>query len=947
MENPWDSVRLLANGDLVTALRRDFVMGNVDRLPLQEIWRSPAYNAFRHQYQLGTDSVCRLCSRKLAYIPGAIGSVVRPQQGNTIELVEGWHWSEGEIVWSKRGSRCLLGSAHDAGQREGAVRCVEVEGLLPGGSAAAPNELSVWQKERKLGSFCNSFGTIRPFHMLVPFTDASGVVQLEFTTSDVYRPRESGSPDRRDLGFALRSLGSVIPPDHRLPRWRYLPLYVSLQLGRRLAPLFHHAKPALWRLPSWRPGMTIIIPECGTPGLLRHAIASAVAAAARLAEDTEIIVVVNGAALPLYDEHRCEFPMVSWLYSKKALGYCGAVATGLRCARFDWVYLLNSDMTLAEAALAEVARWRFPHVFAVSSQVFFADPGRRREETGWTDCSISEDGKVELFDAAPEDQSTVRGHLYAGGGNSLFRADVLRKFLSRSHCYGPAYWEDVEWGVRAWREGFEVLFCPASHVTHVHRATVSRLFSAQELERIWKRNQLLFSVRNGFSRLPSRRLVRSFRSTLDLITQRELVTLRQAVSLFLALVANARAPAPAADLSRTCRKYYLWPPARCASRPTALVVSPFAVYPKGHGGARRIASLIEQLSRSLDIILLSDEDTEYRLEHIVSACGPVSIHLTGGRPSPSVFALDRVGRIQSHSHDRLRVEMERLALVYNVMLIQIEHVELAGLAGSSKSRAPRVIDLHDVLLSDGPPTEEDRVEQDLIAHHDAVLTCSHEDARLLRHPRIAIVPNGFTRRPLRYRSSRGNRMILFAGPFRFKPNLLGIVAFLERVYPHLLAEVPGLELTILGGRASRYVAAQYPCFEQRGVTMIEQAVEIEPWLERCAVTINPVPETRGSCVKVIESIGFGRVCISTEVGARSFRELGAGSLITVPCVNDFRAPLQRLLLDEDSRIRLERPDDRILSGLTWESVGRGLLDTYQRWFWTDSAKAPYCGTNIE
>lgn len=344
-----------------------------------------------------------------------------------------------------------------------------------------------------------------------------------------------------------------------MPRWRYLPLYLSLELGRRLAPYGGLWGTAGGELSRWRPGISIIIAECGTPVLLRRALASTVTSAARLREVTEIIVVVNGAGADLYQEHRREFPAVRWLHSKKCLGYCGAIAKGLQRARFDWVYLLNSDMTLAESALAEVAEWRMPRVFAISSQVFFADPQRRREETGWTNYSMGADGAFELFDATPEDQSSVRGHLYAGGGNSLFRKDLLGKFLARSHCYGPAYWEDVEWGVRAWRDGFDVLFCPSSHVTHVHRATVSKLFSPAELERIWKRNQLLFALRNGFTPLPNRLLVRSLRGTLDLKTQRELVTLRQAASLFFMLVANARASRRGIDLSQTCRKSYSLP----------------------------------------------------------------------------------------------------------------------------------------------------------------------------------------------------------------------------------------------------------------------------------------------------------------------------------------------------------------------------------------------------
>jgi hypothetical protein len=242
-----------------------------------------------------------------------------------------------------------------------------------------------------------------------------------------------------------------------------------------------------------------------------------------------------------------------------------------------------------------------------------------------------------------------------------------------------------------------------------------------------------------------------------------------------------------------------------------------------------------------------------------------------------------------------------------------------------------VLDLHDVLLSEGARTPEDCSEEALIARHDAILTCSHEDAALIPHPRIAVACNGFTPRAAS-RPSRGSRMILFAGPFRYPPNLAGIRCFLEDVYPALVQQVPGVELVILGGPDSRAAAAGSACFHQPGVRLIDHSVDVEPWLEKSALTINPLPETRGSCLKVIESIGFGRVCVTTQAGARGYREVRSKSLLIVAKIEDFLEPVRRLLLDEDLRVRLERPEDGALEELTWSRIGTQLLRDYERWF---------------
>jgi len=118
-------------------------------------------------------------------------------------------------------------------------------------------------------------------------------------------------------------------------------------------------------------------------------------------------------------------------------------------------------MVLDPAALREVAKWRSPSVFAIASQIYFQDSTRRREETGLT-AIRDVGGLLEILDVAPDDDyrfaltsMPVAAVLCSGAG-------CLRSFIDRTKGYAPFYWEDVEWGVLAWRNGFEVLFCPQS-----------------------------------------------------------------------------------------------------------------------------------------------------------------------------------------------------------------------------------------------------------------------------------------------------------------------------------------------------------------------------------------------------------------------------------------------------------------------------------------------------
>jgi len=87
--------------------------------------------------------------------------------------------------------------------------------------------------------------------------------------------------------------------------------------------------------------------------------------------------------------------------------------------------------------------------------------------------------------------------LYAGGGSSLFHRGRLIKFMGTTDPYSPCYFEDAEWSVLAWKQGYEVRVCRDSHVYHRHRVTHQKLFGSEGIERIFERNACLFQLRNA------------------------------------------------------------------------------------------------------------------------------------------------------------------------------------------------------------------------------------------------------------------------------------------------------------------------------------------------------------------------------------------------------------------------------------------------------------------
>ncbi len=666
----------------------------------------------------------------------------------------------------------------------------------------------------------------------------------------------------------------------------------------------------------------MVIPERGTPDLLERALDHLGPALAGIAEPSEIIVIVNGAPPELYADLRARFPDVRWRFHKMPLGFNGALACGLAATRFGGVYLHNSDMALAADALTALLPWRASQVFAIASQIFFDDPGKRREETGWGDLRLQA-GRAQAFERTPDPDGLVRSGLYASGGSSLYDTALLRRFSADTQGYAPFYWEDTDWGLQAWRHGLEVLFHPRSVAWHRHRGTIARFYTAGEIDRIVARNATLFELRNFRETLPARRYAEGS----DWATLKELATRVSLAEIRRVRAARRRACFPDIDPERTTRRIYARPAAP-DGRPLVLVVSPFCILPPRHGGAWRTWRLCEALSQRWRFILLSDEELAYgpaSWDHI----GPFdSVHLVGGRPNSPA---DRIGRIRTHSHGKLQAELDYIAAVHKPELVQLEHIELSGLRPPPV--IPSIMVAHDVLISSDGHEQADRFERERLATFDAVIACSDEDAALLAPLPVSVVPNGAVIKRHCRRPSTGNHDLLFAGPFRYAPNLQGVRTFLASVFPELRRRFPALNLSILAGEGGRAIVAGDPLLDQPGVRVMDAVDDVHPWLDLCALTINPLTGTRGSSVKLIESLAAGRVCVSTRDGARGFLGTELPGLLVTEDIAGMLAPITRMLADEPARLALERPEIDALRSISWDSaalrqekVYRGLLE---------------------
>lgn len=708
------------------------------------------------------------------------------------------------------------------------------------------------------------------------------------------------------------------PPDPRRD-----PAWWPLRLGLRLLRTLGDAPPRPPRPDrGWRPGLSVVLPDRNRPDLLESTLPALQAALARIDEPSEVWISTSAAATTRYAALGQRYADFHWLHAVEPLGFSAAIARALPRLRHDHVYLLNSDMRLHPDALHEVLAQRGAQVFAVASQIHHEDAAARREETGLAALTCFT-APSQLYDAWPGDDPAPREHLYAGGGASLFRTALLRRYASASAVYEPVYWEDVEWGLRAWREGWRVLFCPTSLAWHGHRSTVRKVFDAAEIDRLFARNGRWFDLRHADAA--------DLGSALDRVVCADPRSRDEARGLRFALATlgmrwrRRGEPTPEAWFLRR-DALQLGYGRRRRGKPRLLLVSPFALLPTSHGSARRSIELLRGLASRFDLALLSDEAALYPPGHesVLAELCVVWLRVEGrgavvdGETWPQ--------RSARHAWSGLRAGLAEARRQFAPDTVLVAHAELLDLADERQPGERWLIDLHDVpALGDDENTWFRRG----LAAFDAAIATSADDHAALREligdeRRAWRIDNGATLRPQLPPSPSSPPSLLFVGGLRYPPNREGLLAFLERVWPRLRGQHPDLRLRLAGVTPDEL--ATLDIADRAGIEALGVIDDLSEQYAAASLCLNPLRGIRGSALKAIEALAAGRLCVSTREGARGLLDHGFAGLRVVEQVADMRDEILALLADPGRRHALERFDAARLDAWSWPARAAALAD---------------------
>ncbi len=652
--------------------------------------------------------------------------------------------------------------------------------------------------------------------------------------------------------------------------------------------------------------VSVVIPNWNGRDLLEKYLPSIVAA-----HPDEILVVDNASTDGSADFMRAHFPEVTVLPLDRNYGFGGGSNAGFRAAKNDIVVLLNSDMRVAPDFIPPLLEgFRDPDVFAVSCQIFFSDPNKVREETGLTQAWW-QDGQLRVRHRNDPAIKDLYPCFYGGGGSCAFDR---RKFLELGGFDGilePFYLEDTDLGFLAWKRGWKVLYQPRSVVWHEHRGTIGKKFTEQQIQRVLKKNYLLFCWKNVHE---WRRLVPhlfftwagAFLAVLfgDVPLRSNFSALWRAFTQLPGAVRSRWRALALARVSDT--EAFLRPMAgyfrdrfgsfdRAPENLRVLFVSPYPIAPPIHGGGVFMYQTLRQLSKLAEVHvveLLEGPNQEKENAELRDFCASVEWLV---RPAENTKGMGSIfpKAVREFANDDLEWLIHRQLYTRKIDVLQLEYTPMAQYRGDYRRIVCALFE-HDVYfqsigrgLGHFPGVGDEvkarleylralRYELRALPACDQVQVCTrnNRDYLLSFAPKLApkLIPGlraGIDTSHYDFKPcGRDPLTMLFVGSFRHEPNRVALDWFAREVMPRIVAAEPNAKLVIAGSDPPPEHAYAFT----GALELLGFVPDVRDVMARYAVFVCPILSGSGVRVKLLEAFSAGIPVVSTRIGAEGLAQ---------------------------------------------------------------------------
>ena len=281
---------------------------------------------------------------------------------------------------------------------------------------------------------------------------------------------------------------------------------------------------------------------------------------------------------------------------------------------------------------------------------------------------------------------------------------------------------------------------------------------------------------------------------------------------------------------------------------------------------------------------------------------------------------DYYGRVVYHAHNAYHQLWDRYARLPGNPAIR--------LAAFAEARRVRKAELHIANRADlifAAPNDADSLVAGGVPREKIAPTYHLGDDSHLERP------------ALRFQSTQ--KRLMYVGFLGWEANVVGLLWFIENVWPRLVAEHPDLEFHIIGkdpDERLRRLGAIHPGIRLRG--FVEN---LESEYAKARVSVAPLLFGSGMKVKVLDSMARGMPTVTTPVGAEGIDYVNATHLAVANDAEEMADATLALLSDDVLWRRLrDKSRELVAERYTWRALFKDMHGALEALEKTPLAKAP-------
>lgn len=241
--------------------------------------------------------------------------------------------------------------------------------------------------------------------------------------------------------------------------------------------------------------ITIVIPNFNGAKLLHKNLPSVLASVASYGNESTITVVDDGSTDDSLEVLQREFEMINVIVHKENMGFAEAVHTGVRAAKTELVFILNSDVELKDNFFPQlVTYFDDDKTFSVNPSIY--DEENEIKRHSWNYRQFRK-GRIALlrWDLEQAKTEVAAGKrcvtMYGHGGSMLVRKEMFDALDGFDPIFKPYYGEDSDIGIRAWRRGWYSYYEPNASLVHQSIGSIKANTQIKKVKCIRRRNRYL------------------------------------------------------------------------------------------------------------------------------------------------------------------------------------------------------------------------------------------------------------------------------------------------------------------------------------------------------------------------------------------------------------------------------------------------------------------------